>query len=369
MSRYYNKDKLKEQLESGQVYDLLEAWGGEPEEIDGGFISQTICHNRPGEGSRKLYYYENTRLFHCYTGCVEPTFDIFDLCIKVMKNQNDWDWELYDAMDYIAHYFGLAGENEDDSNTEQDLSHWEVFRRHERGVQELKPFVQLPEYNPIILTRFSYPRIKSWEDEGISTEIAHKNLIGYYAGGEQITIPHFDIDGRLVGIRGRYLAADRADRYGKYRPLVVNRHQYNHPLSMNLYNLNNSKENIRKMKTAIVFEGEKSCLMYQSYYGRDQDISVAVCGSSLSAQHVKFLKALGVTEIIIAFDRQFQEIGDIEFQRLKNKLIYLYNKYGKVIKVSAIFDKKMLLNYKASPIDQGPELFEKLLKERMTPSG
>ena len=57
---FYDKDKLKESLELEQVYDLLELWGGEPEYTDSGLIAQTICHNRPGEGSRKLYFYWNT---------------------------------------------------------------------------------------------------------------------------------------------------------------------------------------------------------------------------------------------------------------------------------------------------------------------
>lgn len=136
---------------------------------------------------------------------------------------------------------------------------------------------------------------------------------------------------------------------------------------MNLYNLNNSKENIKNSGTAIVFESEKSCLMMQSYYGKDNDISVAVCGSSLSAYHIKLLKSLSVREIIVALDRQFKEIGDDEFKRLKTKLIYLGKKYGNVVKLSVIFDKEMITSYKASPIDEGTEKFEHLLKERFIP--
>ena len=365
MSRYYDKDELKGKLELEQVYDLIEAWGGEPEYVEGGLISQTICHNLPGEGSRKLYYYENTKLFRCYTGCIDPTFDIFDLCIKVKKNQEDKKWELYDAMDYIAGYFGFDGAEINDKK-EEVLRDWDIFKKHSFSIPQ-KPIVQLKEYNPIILTRFSYPRITGWEKEGILPEVSRKNFIGYYPGGEQITIPHFDINNRLVGIRGRSLASEEADRYGKYRPLKVNRQLYNHPLSMNLYNLNNSKENIKKVKAAIIFESEKSCLMYQSYYGRENDISVACCGSSISSYHIDLLRSLGVNEIIVAFDRQFVEISDDEFKRLKAKLIHIYAKYSKNVRVTAIFDKRMILPYKASPIDCGPEIFEKLLNERIIP--
>lgn len=365
MSRYYNKDTLKEQLELEQIYDLLEAWGGEPEYIDGGLISQTICHNLPGEGSRKLYYYENTRLCKCYTGCADSTFDIFDLCIKVKKNQQGVKWELYDAMSYIAGYFGLEGEEKIEE--ESDLKDWTIFKRHAKTIESNKPKPYLKEYNPIILTRFAYPRLIHWEKEGISSTVSKRNMIGYYPGGEQITIPHFDLEGRLVGIRGRSLAEDEAARYGKYRPLLVNRELYNHPLSMNLYNLNNSKENIRKAKIAVIYESEKSCLMHQSYYGQDNDISVACCGSNISSYHIDLLRTAGAIEVIVAFDRQFIEIGDDEFKRLKAKLIHLGKKYGNSIKVTAIFDKYKLLPYKASPIDAGPQIFEKLVKERIIP--
>ena len=64
------------------------------------------------------------------------------------------------------------------------------------------------------------------------------------------------------------------------------------------------------MKKAIVTEGEKSCFLYASYFGEDNDISVACCGSSLINYQVDLLLSLGVSEIIVAFDRQFKEIGD-----------------------------------------------------------
>lgn len=181
MSRYYDKDELKQQLELEQIYDLIEAWGGEPEYSDNGLISQTICHNLPGEGSRKLYYYTNTQLFHCYTGCVDPSFDIFDLCIKVMKNQKRLDWELYDAMDYIACYFGFQGQdlNEDAS----ELPDWDIFKRHNIQMSSII-IPQLKVYDSAILTRFTYPHIYRWEKEGISAEVNRKNLIGYYPGNE-----------------------------------------------------------------------------------------------------------------------------------------------------------------------------------------
>ena len=166
-------------------------------------------------------------------------------------------------------------------------------------------------------------------------------------------------------MRGRTLCKEEGEKYGKYRPVKIGKDLYNHPLGMNLYNFNNSKNNISFMKKAIVFEGEKSCLLYQSYFGLDNDISVACCGSSLSTYQVQQLLDIGVEEIIIAFDRQFKEIGDEEFKHLKRNLLKLRMKYKNYATISFIFDKKMITGYKDSPIDCGKEVFLHLFKERI----
>lgn len=362
----YNKDEIKEELTIENIYDLLSEFGGEPVYNRIGLISGTICHNAPGIGSHKLYYYENSHLFHCFTGCADPSFDIFELIIKVKKIQAHQDWNLPKAVAYVAQRFNLKGHifNTDDFGaTSLD---WKILDSYkEPEVKFIDTSILLPEYDKIILTRFSYPRIDRWEKEGIKDVISKRNFIGYYPGDEQITIPHYDKQGRLIGIRGRYLVQEDADRFGKYRPLYLNGVLYNHPLRMNLYNLNNSKENIEKMKVAIVFESEKSCLQYQSIYGHKNDISVAMCGSSLSEFQVKLLLDLGIKEIIVALDRQFINIGDLEFQHLKNNILKINEKFCNYTKLSFIFDKEMITNYKASPIDEGKEKFEILLKSRL----
>jgi hypothetical protein len=166
-------------------------------------------------------------------------------------------------------------------------------------------------------------------------------------------------------LRGRTLCKEEGEIYGKYRPIKIGKDLYNHPLGMNLYNFNNSKDNIRLSKKAIVFEGEKSCLLYQSYFGLENDISVACCGSSLSAHQVQQLMDAGAEEIVVAFDRQFKEIGDEEFKHLKKNLLKLRTKYKNYVNISFIFDKKMVTGYKSSPIDHGPQIFMELFKNRI----
>lgn len=343
---------------------MLTEFGGEPQYSSFGIISQTICHNQPGEGSRKLYYYENTGLFHCYTEC--GSFDPFELVIKVAKIQWGRTYDLNDAIRYVAIRYGINIEA--DAVNDSDLNDWLVLNKYDRVQSiDLKDYhVKLKPYDTTILSRFNYNvKIKPWLDEAISQKVLNHAKIGYYAGGAQITIPHYDKDGDLIGIRGRALDQSEAEEYGKYRPIYIGTQLYNHSLGMNLYNINNSQHIIKQAKCAIVFESEKSCLKYQSYFGIDNDISVACCGSNISMWQLQLLLDAGTKEMVIAFDRQFQELGDDEWKHWVQHLMNLKDKFKNYINVSIIFDKNMITGYKSAPIDEGVDKFLQLWKERV----
>jgi hypothetical protein len=380
MKYKYDKDKIKNELTIEQIHDLVAELGGEPRPpANGVFISQTICHNHPGDGSHKLYYYDNTKLFQCYTECSERTFDIFELICKVKNLANEpktyytkegtlgiKKWELYDAVEFVAIYFGLANEvhNFYNSNFEQKLSDWAVLERYDNKGKETYKNAELRIYDDKILKYLPQPKIQSWENEGIKKEVMDSRHIAYNPSNASIIIPHYDVKGLLVGIRERTLIKEN-EKYGKYKPAILNGKMYNHPLGFNLYNLNFSKDNIKNIKKAIVYEGEKSCLQYASYFGEDNDISVACCGSSLISYQIQLLLSLGVEEIVIAFDRQFKEIGDDEWNLWTKKLKEIHKKYSSKILISFIFDKNNRLDYKMSPMDKGKEIFIQLFKERI----
>ena len=102
------------------------------------------------------------------------------------------------------------------------------------------------------------------------------------------------------------MCKDEGELYGKYRPLSINKIIYNHPLGMNLYGLNWAKNQISIIKKAIVFESEKSVLKYMSYFGINNNIAVACCGSNLSAYQIQMLIDSGAKEIVVAFDKQYE---------------------------------------------------------------
>ena len=363
----FDKQEIKKQISLDQVFELLQDWGGDPEYTGFGILSATICHNPPGEGSRKLYYYDNEEggLFRCYTGC-NDTFDIFELAIKVADIQDNKHYDLNDAVRALAYRFGIIEYIEEEEQS--SLEDWKVFNRYDRINEiEIKDYsVSLKEYDDVILSRFNYKvKIEPWLREEMTQECLDLAQIGFFPGGDQITIPHFDKDGRFIGVRGRSLNIEEAERFGKYRPIKIGKQLYNHPLGMNLYGLNWAQDNIKTMGKAIVFESEKSVLKYISYFGIENNIAVACCGSSISAYQIHMLIAAGAKEIVIAFDRDFEELGDATHKRRITNFRKLHNRYKNYVNLSCINDKDKITGLKSSPIDEGPDKFLKLFKERV----
>lgn len=362
---------LKRQINMEMMFDLLNFFGANPTwKNDETIISDTICHNMPGEGSHKLYTYWNDdmAILHCYTDC--GSFDVIQLVIKVFELKG-YHYEIYEAITFLQNFFSLDFGDEEAIEEKERTEDWKYFRsieeKKEKGKKEKKK-VELKYYSNDILRFFPRPRLLNWEREGITKEVCDRCGICYNPVSQGIIIPHYDADNRLIGIRERTLVKEK-EEFGKYRPAIIGDKMWNHPLSFSLYNLNHSKENIQKIKKAIVFESEKSCLKYRSFFGEENDISCAVCGSNLTKYQFWLMRSYGAEEIIIGFDRQYKEIGDEEYHKWVKKLKDIAKKYSSYCNITFLFDTKNLLDYKDAPIDKGAEIFLQLFKERLDKDG
>lgn len=368
MAFNFDKQYVKEQIALDDIYAILHELDAEPQYNETGLRCKTICHQLPEQTDKlKLYYYEANQMFYCYSGgCAEPSFDIFDLIIKVYAIQKKRELGLNDAVRLLAYRFGIIEYLVEEEKSR--LEDWDVLGRYARIKEiEIKNYdIQLKEYDRIILSRFNYNvRIEPWLKEHIPQEILNEAQIGFYAGADQITIPHFDKDNRFIGLRGRALSTEEAEQFGKYKPLKINNILYSHPLGMNLYNLNRTKDNIQKIGKAIIVESEKSALQIRGYLGVENDISVACCGSSISAYQMNMLLEAGAKEVIVAFDRDFLTLGDEDCRKVEKHLTAINQKFKNDVLVSFMFDNKNLLGFKDSPSDCGRDTFLQLFKERV----
>lgn len=359
-----DKNILKSSLTKDEVKIIVDFFHGDGIITNFGLTCLTICHNHPDEApSRKLYYYENTHLFKCFTECSD-TFDIFELIIKCYEIQYDELIELPRAVSIVLSILGKNNNDyykEDSNNKENDNYLYNLINEDMKDPID-KGNVHV--YDTKIIDNLKTFRILDWEKEGINYNTLLKYNIKYYPVTAQIVIPHYNINNEIIGIRGRTVIEEDAERYGKYRPLLASGEMYNHPLGFNLYGINMTKEAIKKSKTAIIFESEKSVLMMDSYFGENNN-SVAVCGSTLSEIQIRELQKLEVRDIIIAFDRQYKEYGDEECIKWHDKINKIANKYSLFFNIYIIFDKDHLLGYKDSPIDKGKEVFLKLYERRI----
>ena len=161
----FDKQKVKEQLSLENIFELASELGGDPQYTDFGIICTTICHNMPGVGSRKLYYYTNSGLWNCYTGCGE-SFDSFQLVIKAFQVQKSKELDLNDAVRYVASKFNIAGEVSDlDLDAPID---WKIFDSYDnlQDIENKDYNITLNEYDDTILTRLNYNiEITPWLEE------------------------------------------------------------------------------------------------------------------------------------------------------------------------------------------------------------
>ena len=359
-----DRNELLEYLSIEKLKELMGYLGSEYcKEEEGYLIFSSICHSNPS--SYKLYYYKESKVFHCYSAC-SCNYSIFDLIGQVLG------LDFSDSFKYLANFLGIsinqqkkkAGFNKTYSNT--DLK---FLRLQKNKNISVTPKQQV--YNDNILNLFDKAITQDWYEEGISLETAEKFELGFYINHNCMIIPVRNIDGELVGVRKRNYFKDELEQGRKYVPILIQNTLYNFPTNIILYGIYQNQNYIRKYKKVVLFESEKSVLKYDSIY--KENIALSLFGMNLSRWQRDALLSLGVEEIIIALDKQYiQEDIDNKANKTNYNEFTLYlKKIKKIVKmfekqcnVSIVMDFNNLIEYKSSPIDCGKEIFEALLRNR-----
>lgn len=369
---YLDKTTIEHSLKKEDIINIVCSLGSaEPkEDTNGNLIFQTICHNKPDvNNSWKLYYYfptgeYKTGIFKCYTGCGE-CFGIYELVIRAKRTQGT-NLTFYQAVRYVANLSNNLVYIEKEIEEPQTIvSDFDFINKQKAIKNRRKDVPQLTPISENILDIFSYYPYEGWLEENISAEAMSVFEIGVWTKTCQITIPHRDKTGALVGIRGRHLLEDDINAIGKYVPLYIEGKWLRHQLGNNLYGIWQNQDKIKKCKKCMLVESEKSVLQGYSYFGEDNFI-LATCGSSLTKMQIKLLvNYLGVEEVLVGFDRMYHDPHSFEAQAYYEKLLKKVVPLMPYCKVSLVLDTKDRIEYKQSPTDYGKEVLLELLDEKI----
>ena len=343
-----------EQLTDSDVIEILRNLGGDIKRINGdSLIFPTICHNDNGNGTPKLYYYKNTKVFFCYTEC-NTIGNIFNLVMKVK------DCSFGEAISFVCNIVGIKNNAKliGFGKSKDDVRDFEILDKYKR-----KSTYELKGINTYVLDCFRDYYTNEWLSDGICEDTHRKFGIKYNVLQDQIVIPHRDFWGNLVGIRVRNLDKIMVSNGQKYMPLIYNNTMYNHSIRHNIFGLYAIKDTVKKRGKIVLVESEKGCLQGDTMFLDDNYIA-SLCGSNLSKQQRDLIVKSGAKEVILALDKQYKKIGDLEFLAWKKKIYKMVSLLIQYVDVSIIWDEMDMLEYKDSPTDKGKEVFLKLYENR-----
>lgn len=325
-------------------------------------ITNTICHN-VSDGNMKLYYYHESKRFHCYTGC-ESNFDLYSL---VRRNFELKGVELSfpQAFSWVCLKLGIRQsyyqkpdgfEHSQKGNSE--LDYMEKFKKRP------EPKIEIKTHSDQIFYMFSDYHHPSFLEDNISHEAMTKFEIQFDYARHRICVPHRKHDtGEVIGLKMRSLNDWEIEAGFKYIPLKTKDVLYSYPTYANLYGYWQNKETIKRLKKVILFEAEKSVLQCESYYP-DNNFALALCGSNLSSFQVKLILDLGVEEVFLALDKENTDTIDEKNIKYQEKLLRMGRQLAPYVRVFVIYDDDGILELKDSPSDHGKEVLEELMNHK-----
>lgn len=316
-------------FEKDLVILILENIGMHTIYNNGKYIS---CAYPDGDNPKGCIVYLNEFLnVTSYTREIDGKFnnlDIIDLVNYVFKFNN-----LYLAINKVKDICNIKSVSSNKPHQKVNYGN-DLFKKYKKK-NDVKKEVII--YDREILNHYySRPHINLFY-ESILPETVKYFDIKFDIKSERIIFPHFNLSNKeeILALVGRTINPFYKElNKPKYLTIVGVRYKKGN----NLYGLAQNIDDIKKEKRVIIFEAEKSVLKaWQMGY----TIGVAVGCHSLSKEQIKILLSLNIEEVIIAFDT------DVSIRHIF-KIVDMLKHY---FKVTVIYDKYDVLDYKGSPVD------------------
>ena len=360
MTTKYNK--ILDMITTSDIVQLVSKFGIPETSIryyNNQLIMPTGCHNEIiGTAKHKLYYYEDSKKFHCYTCC--GSMNPFEFVVQAYRTRGI-KYSLSNAAIIIERII-----------QERLRDGFAIVTPPSNVKKEIEEdwHKSLTEYNPSIMNCFSRNKkyLKVWEKEGISFDAMDKFGINFDMIRNRMVIPIYDDKGVFVGAKVRNFNQEDIENGRKYMPLIHNNEIYTYDKGKILYGLNFNKKNIKNAKRAIIFESEKSTILYESLYVGNKAVSIG--GSNVSIYQTELLKQYKVETVVLALDNDYSllpnENGEYDKYFGLYKMLKEANKLdAKGFNVEIVYDwEQSFLENKDAPIDKGREIWNKLYRNR-----
>jgi hypothetical protein len=355
-------NKILDMITTSDIVQLVSKFGIPETSIryyNNQLIMPTGCHNEIiGTAKHKLYYYEDSKKFHCYTCC--GSMNPFEFVVQAYRTRGI-KYSLSNAAIIIERII-----------QERLRDGFAIVTPPSNVKKEIEEdwHKSLTEYNPSIMNCFSRNKkyLKVWEKEGISFDAMDKFGIKFDMIRNRMVIPIYDDKGVFVGAKVRNFNQEDIENGRKYMPLIHNNEIYTYDKGKILYGLNFNKKNIKNAKRAIIFESEKSTILYESLYVGNKAVSIG--GSNISIYQTELLKQYKVETVVLALDNDYSllpnENGEYDKYFGLYKMLKEANKLdAKGFNVEIVYDwEQSFLENKDAPIDKGREIWNKLYRNR-----
>lgn len=307
------------------------------------------------KGTPKLYWYKDTGVYLGYTS--SRSYDIISLTqtrLSLLKQP----CSFVDAVNYILDVTGIES-SQVQRVANPNITDWSGL---EKFITVRNGGSLLPTYDTSILDAIPNMPCQAWVDEGISEETQALFRIGWYGREWGTTIPVFNENYDLVGIRCRYWGENAIN--GKYRPLqLLDGTIYKFPTNAVLYGLAQNQYEIERTGTVMIAESEKAVLKLHSFLG-SQSTAVAMFGSQLGLQRRNQLLKLGVNHVVLIVDNDATGGTDAEFEQWNNKIMKQAELWSSLAQVDVVWDSLGLLERKENAVDRDFQTWQKLYEAR-----
>lgn len=332
-------------FEENKVPDILEAIGCEHLSYSGGRLEAQLPSRFYSNNKRavqvKLNKYLNSAIRN-RSDFDDRDSDIYSLVSYIHHDKRGTDIrdDLYNAKKFICETLGwtdlINGLN---YTTKKDyVAPLKAILKNKKRYKEIKPNPVLPES---ILDEFlPYPSL-DWIKEGISFRTQKMYGIGFDLDSKRITIPMRNRFGQLVGVKGRILKNVDSEMKYLYLYRYQNRYEW--------FNFHYAHPYILMDKKVYIFEAEKSCM---KAFENGIFNTLAIGASEIAPEQAQIVMQLGLDiEIVLCYDK------GITIDEIRNNAEMFEGR-----KVYAMVDINNLLDNKNSPIDQGIETWNELVK-------